>query len=110
MAQIQFTANITIAPAAQPLAESASSGDAQFQVGVAGSVALAAISGGQAPYSASVDASSPNPLPPGLAVSIDGSNNLIVSGTPTTDGGPAPVLIDVVDALGNSVASVRARI
>lgn len=74
------------------------------------SVSLAAITGGQPPYAAAVDASSPNPLPPGLAVSIDGSNNLVVSGTPTTDGGPAPVLIDVTDSTGASVASVAAKV
>ncbi len=110
MSQIQFTATITINPAPQPLAESASAGDASFQVGVAGSVALAQISGGQAPYSAAVDAASPNPLPPGLELSLDASNNLVLSGTPTTEGGPAPVLIDVTDLTGASVASVAAKV
>lgn len=107
MAQVQFTLTLTISPPPPPpLAESASSGSATLQQGVAGSVVLANISGGVPPYSASVDASSPNPLPDGLSASIDSSNNLIVSGIPTVAGGPAPVLLDVVDSAGASVAKV----
>ena len=111
MSQVQFTVTITIAPPPPPpLSEGSSSGTANFVEGVAGSVVLTPITGGQPPYVASVDAASPNPLPPGLNAGIDPNNNLIVSGTPTTQGGPAPVLIDVVDALGNSVASVAAKV
>lgn len=110
MSQVQFTVSITITPAPPPLAESASAGNASFQVGIAGNAVLAAITGGTAPYAAAVDANSPNPLPPGLAVSIDSNNNLIVSGTPTTDGGPAPVLIDVTDSTGTSVAKAAVTV
>lgn len=108
MAQVQFTVTITVASA--PLAEGSSSGSANFVEGVPNSVVLAPITGGTPPYSASVDAASPNPLPPGLSVGIDVNNNLIVSGTASAAGGPAPVLIDVVDSAGASVANVKAHV
>ena len=108
MAQVQFTVTITIS--GPPLAEGSPSGNASFQQGVAGSVILTPITGGVPPYTPSVDAASPNPMPPGLAASIDANNNLVISGTPTTEGGPAPVVIDVVDSLGASVASVKAAV
>jgi len=107
MAQVQFTLTLTVAVASAPLAEGASSGAASFTVGVPSSQILTPITGGVPPYNAVVDFNSPNPLPPGLAASIDANNNLVISGTATVAGGPAPVLIDVTDSTGASVASVR---
>ena len=107
MSQVQFSLSITVNPAPAPLAESASSGSAEFVVGVANSVVLAAITGGTAPYGVAVDAGSTNQLPPGLSASSDGSNNLVVSGTATA-AGTGSVLLDVTDSLGASVAKVKA--
>lgn len=111
MSQVQFTVSITVtAPPPPPLSEGSSSGDASFVEGVQSTAILAPITGGVPPYTASVDAASPNPLPPGLNVGIDANNNLILSGAATSAGGPAPVLLDVVDSTGASVASVKAAV
>jgi hypothetical protein len=98
MSQVQFTLTLTVAPAANPLTEGASSGSDTMRQGVAtaGDI-LTPISGGQPPYSASVDPASPSQLPPGVTVGIDANNNLIVSGTPTASG-TATILIDVNDS------------
>jgi len=109
MSQVQFTVAITVAPSGPPLSESASSGPAQFTQGQAGSVTLAQITGGTAPYSVAVDSTSASQLPPGITASIDPNNNLILSGAPTVSGS-ASVLLDVTDAAGNSVASVKANV
>jgi hypothetical protein len=107
MAQLQFTVTVTVNPAPPPpLSESASSGSAVLTQGASGTTILAQISGGVPPYSASVDAASPNPLPPGVSVGIDANNNLILTGTPTAAGGPLPTLLDVVDSQGAQVAKV----
>jgi hypothetical protein len=107
MSEIQFTVTVTVNPAVPPLSEGSSSGAATFTQGVQSSVILTPITGGVPPYSASVDAASPNPLPPGVTAGIDANNNLILSGTPSASGGPLPTLLDVVDALGSQVASVK---
>src|SRR5208282_1606577 len=107
MAQLQFTVTITINPA---LAEGLTASTADFTEGEEGSVILTPITGGTPPYSAEVDAASPNALPAGLAVSIDAANNLILSGTPSVAGGPEPVLLDITDANGASVAKVAAKV
>jgi hypothetical protein len=109
MSQVQFTLSLTVNPASVPLAESLSSGSAAFTVGTPNSVILAAITGGVAPYTPSVDPASASQLPPGLALSMDPDNNLIVSGTATVAGTGA-VLIDVVDSQGTSVANVKAKL
>lgn len=110
MAQVQFTATVTVTAPAAPLAEGSSSGSASFVQGVQSSAILAPITGGVPPYSAAIDPTSPNPLPPGIAASIDANNNLVLSGTATAAGGPLPVLIDVTDSAGTSVASVKANV
>ena len=109
MAQVQFTLTLTVDPAPNPLTEGSLVGSATFVAGTFGSFILAPISGGVPPYSASVDAASANQLPTGLTVGIDAANNLIVSGTTPTAGGPADVLLDVQDSLGNSVAKATIR-
>ena len=109
MSQVEFTVAITVAPAAAPLAEGASSGPAAFTVGVAGSVTLTQITGGVPPYAVAVDPASPTQLPPGITPSLDANNNLILSGTPTVSGS-ATVLLDVTDSQGTSVASVKANV
>jgi hypothetical protein len=109
MSQVQFTATITITPpTAPPLAINPAAGPANFVVGVANSVVLGAITGGVAPYSAAVDTNSANPLPPGLALSVDVNNNLVVSGTATV-AGAGDVLIDVADSASAAAsAAVKA--
>jgi hypothetical protein len=97
MAQVQFTLTLTVAPAANPLTEGASFGSASLTQGVQGSDVLTPITGGNPPYSASVDPTSPSALPPGVTVGLDANNNLIVSGAPTA-AGTATILIDVNDS------------
>jgi hypothetical protein len=109
MSQVQFTVAITVAPAANPIAEGNASGSASFTQNVQGSVILTPITGGVPPYSVSVDPTSPSALPAGITASLDASNNLILSGTPTVSGS-ASVLLDVVDSQGASVASVRTNL
>jgi hypothetical protein len=109
MSQVQFTVAITVAPTSTPVQEGSSSGSADFTQNVQGSITLTPITGGVPPYTASVDAASPSQLPPGITASIDPNNNLILSGTPTV-AGSASVLLDVVDSLGASVASVKANV
>ena len=111
VSQVQFNLNVSIVAPVQPLAESASSGDATFTQGQAGSFTLAQITGGQPPYSVALDPQSPAQLPSGVSASIDSSNNLVLSGT-TSD---APetgvaVLLDVTDSDGQSVAKVAANV
>ena len=108
MAQVQFTVTITVAPATQPLAEGSTSGTASFVQGIQSSTILTPITGGVPPYTAAVDPTSPNPLPPGITAGIDPNNNLILSGNVTASGGPSPVLIDVTDSQGTPVAQVKA--
>ena len=109
MSQVQFTVAITVAPAANPLAEGSSSGSASFTQGVQGSVILTPITGGVPPYSAAVDPTSPSQLPAGITASIDASNNLILSGTPTQSG-TASVVLDAIDSQGNVVSQTRANV
>jgi hypothetical protein len=109
MSQVQFTVAITVAPAANPLAEGSSSGSASFTQNVQGSIILTPITGGVPPYTAAVDPASPSALPAGLAPSIDASNNLILSGTPT-ESGSASVVLDAIDSQGNVVSQTRANI
>ena len=108
MSQVQFTVTVTVNAPVPPLAEGITSGSASFTEGVQSSQVLTQITGGVPPYTASVDAATPNPLPPGLVPSIDANNNLVLSGTPSAAGGPAPVLLDVTDSTGVSVAQVKA--
>jgi hypothetical protein len=110
MAQVQFTVSVTVTAPAAPLAEGSSSGPASFVQGVQSTVILTPITGGQPPYTASVDAASPSALPAGITAGIDPNNNLILSGAATAAGGPASVLLDVIDSAGAVVASVRARV
>jgi len=110
MSQVQFNLSLTVTPAPQPLTEGNPSGSASLQQGVAASIILAPITGGTPPYSASVDPNSPNPLPVGVNASIDASNNLIISGTAQVSGGPLPVIIDVSDSAGASVAKASIKL
>jgi len=111
VSQVQFNLNVNIVAPPPPLAESASSGDATFTQGQAGSFTLAQITGGQPPYSVAVDPASPGQLPSGVSPSIDSNNNLVLAGT-TSD---APetgvsVLLDVTDSAGQPVAQVAANV
>jgi hypothetical protein len=109
MAQVQFAVSIAVNSTTSALQVTPTSGSASFTVGVAGdSGPIGAVSGGTPPYSVSVDAASPNPLPPGLNASLDSGNNLHVSGTPTA-AGSGSVLLDIDDSAGASV-SVAARL
>lgn len=99
MAQLQFTVTVTVnPPAPPPLAEGSTSGTAIFEQGKQATVVLTPITGGVPPYSAAVDAASPNPLPPGVTVGIDAQNNLIISGNASALGGPVPTLIAISDS------------
>lgn len=99
MAQVQFTLTLTVTPAAvSGPTLGATSGSATLQQGVQGSEILTPVTLGVPPYSASVDATSPSALPPGVTVGIDANNNLIVSGDASAAGGPSTILIDVNDS------------
>lgn len=98
MSQVQLTVTFNIAPAVQPLAETTTAVTVNGTSGVAlsgnsGDV----ISGGVPPYTVTVDAASPSQLPPGVTASVDGSGNVVFSGTPTT-AGTGTVLLDITDA------------
>jgi len=109
MSQVKFTLSLTVTGGTgSTLTVTPSSGSASFTVGTFASEILGAVTGGVAPYTASVDASSPNQLPSGLSLSIDSNNNLVISGTATV-GGSGSVLIDVNDSAGNAIASVMAK-
>lgn len=108
MSQVQFTATITVTPPSQPLAINPQAGPANFVVGVDSSVVLGVITGGVAPYNAAVDPASSNPLPPGLALSVDANNNLVISGAAAA-AGAGDVLIDVTDS-APSAASFKAGV
>jgi len=96
--QIVITFNIAPTAVSDPVA-TPSAVTEDLTVGVAvppGPVAQ--VSGGTPPYSQpTVDAASANPLPPGLAASIDASGNVSITGTPTT-AGTGTVILDVADA------------
>jgi hypothetical protein len=106
MSQVQFSVVITVTPSTPPpppLTEGAPSGTATFAQGVQSSVVLTSITGGVAPLVAPVvDPTSPSQLPPGITASLDASNNLILSGTPTVSG-TATVLLNVNDSATPSV-------
>jgi hypothetical protein len=106
MSQVQYTLTLTVTPAVTPLTEGATSGSATLQANTQGSDILTPITGGVPPYTASVDASSPNQLPPGVTVGIDQNNNLIVSGTAAT-AGTGTILIDVNDSAVIPVANAK---
>lgn len=110
MSQVQFNVSITVLSSVPTLTVTPTSGSATFTQGVQGSVVLGAVTGGVPPYAVSVDAASPNLLPPGLSASIDTNNNLIVSGTPTA-AGSGPVTLDVTDSAPvTSSSAVKANI
>jgi len=99
MSQVQFTLSLSVTAASQPLAITPPSGAATFVVGTASSSTLGAVTGGVPPYTPTVDAASPSQLAPGLSLSMDANNNLILSGTPTA-AGSGTVVIDVNDSAG----------
>lgn len=111
VSQVQFNLTVNIVAAAPPLAEGSTSGSATFTQGEAGSFVLTPITGGVPPYTASVDSASPNQLPNGVSASIDGDNNLVLSGT-TSDPVEAGVVvvIDIIDSQGNSVAKANVSV
>ena len=79
MAQISFTVNIVINPAAKPLAVVADPLNLSGQVGVPFSASLASnVAGGTPPYKLNVGGTPPA----GLAVDAAGD----ISGTPTAEG------------------------
>jgi hypothetical protein len=104
MSQAQFQASIS-STAANPVVITPTSGSAAFSVGQAQSFTLGAISGGVPPYSPSVDASSPNPLPAGLTLGVDSNNNLNVAGTTQTAFAAESVTIDVNDSTSGQAQS-----
>jgi hypothetical protein len=111
MSQAQFTLTLTINPVTPPpnpvVLGSPSGSDTETQ-GAQFTTILTPVTGGVPPYTASVDAASPNPLPPGVSAGIDASNNLIITGA-AAGPGTGTVLLDVVDSLGNSPAARTIR-
>jgi len=111
VSQVQFNLTVNIVAPPPALAESASSGDATFTQGQAGSFTLAQITGGQPPYSVAVDPQSQGQLPSGVSASIDADNNLVLAGTTSDDPETGvAVLLDVTDSAGESVAKVEANV
>jgi hypothetical protein len=104
---VQISVTLTINPPAPPpppalVATPASVTLPDETSGVAVSaVPVAVISGGTPPYLTPViDPSSPNPLPSGMTVAIDGSGNVTWSGTPPVVSSPVTgtFIVDVTDS------------
>ena len=104
MSQVQFDASFNVAAVNNPLTVTPTSDQFDLTVGTpADGTPACTVTGGQAPYTYTMDANS-DPMPPGISFDEDGNGNVTLAGTPTTSGTYGTTngcLLDITDSAGN---------